>query len=938
MTGRSAYWSRWLIFMLAIMATGPISAQTIAEARKLNTEVVRLFNAGKYADAAPMAERVLAIYEKRLGPEHLDVGDALHNLADTYIQLGRYGEAEPLAKRSLAIREKALGHGHTNVGPSLYLLGRLYRLQGRYSEAEPLIKRDLASLEKSFGPSHRDVGSALHNLADLYNSMGRHAEAEPLYKRSLAIIEKIDGPDHPSVGSALNNLALIYRAQGRYVETEALYKRSLAIKLKAFGPDYWEVGTTLHNIAFLYALQGRTAEAEALYERSLAITGKALGPEHYGLGGSLDGMAELRKSDGRNAEAEALYKRSLAIKVKALGSEHPDVGSSLNKLAMLYWSEGRTAEAEPLLKYALAIAEKALHPGHPHVGQALYNLAALLASQSRYSDALPLVRLAINRGHFQSHPSLSVFFGSASSGVINELDAFAESYQLLQASTSSAAADAVVKLAQRIAAGSGELSSLVRRDQDLTAQASHLDKALVEAVSKEPKLRNAELEQRIRKRLFDIETAKQHLASAIVARFPDYVALSRPPPVSAEETRSLLAEDEAVVVFHVGKTNSYAWVLSTTGAVFAEIPTNAKQLDEAVTSLRESLTFAHEKKFDEILAHRIFQQTFQPIAEQLVGKSRLSIVANGALTSIPLGLLIARPPVGKPLKSADFLLRTHAITVLPSIYSLKTMRARTLLSGATKPMIAFADPAFSGTETNHVGTRSATRNLPSFYKNTDLDVRSLARALPSLPGTRKEVETIARSLQVGTDDIMLGLRATEAAVKRSNLKDYRIVYFATHGLVSGDVSQFTKATTEPALAFVIPKRPTPEDDGLLQASEVAELKLDADWIVLSACNTASSDGVGAEALSGLARAFLYAGGRSLVVSHWDVSDEATAKLMSSLFRIAMERPSLSHGEAMREATLALLDESEDEIGAHPRVWAPFIVVGEGAVKKATSVR
>ena len=148
--------------------------------------------------------------------------------------------------------------------------------------------------------------------------------------------------------------------------------------------------------------------------------------------------------------------------------------------------------------------------------------------------------------------------------------------------------------------------------------------------------------------------------------------------------------------------------------------------------------------------------------------------------------------------------------------------------------------------------------------------------------------------------------------------------------MAGDLQGFTKAKAEPALVFTIPEKPSDLDDGLLQASEVAELKLNADWVVLSACNTASSDGVGAESLSGLARAFIYAGGKSLVVSNWDVSDEATAKLMSNLFEISKDKPNLSHGEMMRQATLSLLDSATTDEEAHPRVWAPFVVVGEPA--------
>jgi CHAT domain-containing protein len=142
--------------------------------------------------------------------------------------------------------------------------------------------------------------------------------------------------------------------------------------------------------------------------------------------------------------------------------------------------------------------------------------------------------------------------------------------------------------------------------------------------------------------------------------------------------------------------------------------------------------------------------------------------------------------------------------------------------------------------------------------------------------------------------------------------------------------RISKAKAEPALALTIPESPTEIDDGLLQASEVAQLQLDSDWVVLSACNTASSDGVGAEALSGLARAFLYAGARSLVVSHWDVNDEATARLMSNLFDNYMKRPNLSHGEALQVAMLQLLDDAKTDEDAHPRIWAPFVVIGEPA--------
>jgi CHAT domain-containing protein len=156
------------------------------------------------------------------------------------------------------------------------------------------------------------------------------------------------------------------------------------------------------------------------------------------------------------------------------------------------------------------------------------------------------------------------------------------------------------------------------------------------------------------------------------------------------------------------------------------------------------------------------------------------------------------------------------------------------------------------------------------------------------------------------------------------------VYFATHGLVAGEIEEFTKTKAEPALAFTMPNKPTEFDDGLLQASEVAQLKLNADWVVLSACNTAAEDKPGAEALSGLARAFFYAGARSLIVSHWKVNDNTTAQLMAITFQLYNQRPNMSHSEVLQQAMLKLLNEAPDDNAAHPRFWAPFVVVGEPA--------
>jgi CHAT domain-containing protein/tetratricopeptide (TPR) repeat protein len=878
--------------------------------------------------------------EETLSPAAVkDLQEALQlvQLASQLVGQGRYSEAESLYKRSLAIRERALGPNHPDVAQSLSDLASLYELQGRYVDADALYQRAQSILENALAPNNLDVAKLLSNLAGLRYEQGRYVEAEALYKRALAVFEKALGPNHLDVAKLLGNLAAVYEEQGRYPDAEALCKRSLAIREKALGPNDPDVATLLNNLANVYVSEGRYVEAEPLLKRVLTIWEKALGREHPDIAIALSNLANVYFGEANYADAEAMYKRALAIDEKQHGRDHPAVASDQYNLAAVYYKEGRYVEAEPLYKRSLEISEKTFGRVHPHVAQLLNSLALLYMDQSRYAEALPLIRRAIEQGSVTSETAYGTLTGSVQSRVIEASASFAESYKVLQSVSSSAAAEAVKKLAQRFAAGTGDLADLVRKEQDLTVESDKLDKALLATFSRAPSERRPAVEEDMRKRLEWIEVEKKKLEEVFRERFPDYVALANPQPLTLQETQNLLTDNEAVVAFEIGDRKSYAWVVTNKAADWREIPTDAKVLDEEIQKLRQPLNSQTGEIFDSDLSFRIYQQTFEPISDKIADKTRLSVFANGALTSIPPGILITSDPKGKTLKNEDWLIKKYAVTILPSIYSLKIMRAQMATIAATKPMIAFADPVYSkearaDAKAKHV----AMRSLSSFYRGSELDVEALAEHLQQLPGTRDEVETIANTLGIDPDDIKLGLEATEKSVKQSKLDDYRIVYFATHGLVAGDLQNFTKAKAEPALALTIPDKPSELDDGLLQASEVAELKLNAEWVVLSACNTASSDGVGAEPLSGLARAFLYAGGKSLVVSHWPISDAATAKLMSNLFEIAKQEPNLSHGEMMRDATLALLDSATTDEEANPLFWGPFVVVGEPAKQGASA--
>jgi CHAT domain-containing protein len=285
-----------------------------------------------------------------------------------------------------------------------------------------------------------------------------------------------------------------------------------------------------------------------------------------------------------------------------------------------------------------------------------------------------------------------------------------------------------------------------------------------------------------------------------------------------------------------------------------------------------------------------------------------------------------------PYREAAWLVKRQAVTVLPSVASLKALRVFARKDQATKPMVGFGDPVFSPeAERGAAGTRTGqarrvtTRSYTAFWKGVSIDRGELANALPRLADTADELKKVAATLGAGADDIYLREAASESTVKRLALSDYRVVYFATHGLVAGEV----KGLAEPSLALTLPRQASEADDGLLTASEIAQLKLNADWVVLSACNTVAGDKPGAEALSGLARAFFYAGARALLVSHWAVETNAATRLTTATFDLLRADPKLGRAEALRRSMLAYLADTSTPINAYPALWAPFEIVGEG---------
>jgi CHAT domain-containing protein/tetratricopeptide (TPR) repeat protein len=822
---------------------------------------------------------------------------------------GRNAPAELLFNRSLSIYEKSFGYDHPKVALSLNNRSELYRTQGNYAQAEPLLKRSLAIFEKVFGYDNPNVATSLNNLALLYSSQGNNAQAEPLYKRALAIIEKVFGPDHPSVALNLQNLGSIYVETGDHTQAEQLLKRSLAISERIYGPDHPSIALTLNNLALLYSNQGNHAQAEPLYKRSLAVYVKVFGRDHPTVALILRNLAELYGLTGSPILAEQLLKQSLAISEEIYGPDNGDVAKTLNYLAALYVNLNGIAKALEHSRAATKISR-------------------------RNSSAQPVMRLGAPKIESKWGLRLHLDLLAKDQETASSLGRTAEGFDLMQFIPSENAARAIAQSAARQLAPNAQLATAVRRQQDVIQHHRHLDSMLIKALGEPPAKRRAQNEARLREEIRKLEAELATLGKQIANEFPDYAALIGGEPLPLAEAQALLRPDEALLAFVSNKERMHVAIVRPGRATLLDLPLENKEMVALVQRIRASLLAENPltTAYNADAAHALYRQLFAPLLPHLDGVRDLLVVPEGALASLPLGVLLEKPtPDGRApglqdYRQLDWLAKRFNFTTLPAVVSLKALRKLGKAPAAgQQPFFGIGDPLLDGPDDANSAVRGTDRKSVSA---PDLETTGIAalRKFPSLPDTADELRAIAKSLGGAPDAIHLRLDATETRLKQQPLERYRVLGLATHGLLAGEIKGFG----EPGLVLTPPATASTEDDGFLGASEVAQLKLNADWVILSACNTAAADGTpGAANLSGLAKSFFYAGARTLLVSHWPVISSATTRLITDTLELQAGNPKLGKAGALRQAMLNMINDEESPEFAHPAFWAPFVVVGEG---------
>lgn len=831
-------------------------------------------------------------------------------------------------------------------------------------------------------PQFRDLWeAALSDAKGGVNAfLGYTKDAEADYRACVAAIRSYLAKNRPGaeiwyyylpqcLSRAMEHAALIgkVREAAAYIDDAREAARIHGQRQKR---ELFEVSRVARPIARVYLEQGLIREGTALLESSIAQQQKASGGE-AGIQMAdlrlLLAQAEMAQGNWQRAdEVFTVWREGLRQQMGETGTIAPEWSYTLLRL-------GRTKEALAMASTVLKFRERFddERSVRLHEGRAFHALAAGAAGQrdaavKTLSAAVPKIiemrrdRNASGEDGYVSSARLSWFLDGYISLLadmhqrgarVDGLDPSDEAFKMVDVARGSKVQKALSAAIQRASSSDPQVAVAMRRAQD----AEHAVKTASEAVTilqnAEKNPENAQALAKAQAELVRVRAENEKAQAELLLRMPNYAELMAPKTLTIADAQKLLRADEALISLFSTQDKTLVWSMKATGRPsFHVVNLPSTALTETVARLRKSLDPSEVDinklpSFDYDTAHDLYKKLLAPVESGWKGARELVIISHGALAELPLSVLVTAP--FKPVKSsalpfsehaeAPWLIKQAALSYLPSLTALASLRAATT-QPASKSFIGFGDPLFKDAQAQKSAAASLTsrgivrRNstAPGVLQNAAQMQRrsSNLELLEPLPDTSDEVKEIAKILRAEeTKDVHLGQRASEQLVKSTDLSQYRVVMFATHGLVPGELPDLP----QPALALSNPNMTNEKEDGLLTLAEILDLKLKADWVVLSACNTASADGQASEAVSGLGRAFFYAGAKALLVSHWPVETVSAKLTTTELFKRQSADSKLSRAQAMRDASLSVMKQSAKQgfSYAHPMFWAPFVVVGDG---------
>lgn len=753
-----------------------------------------------------------------------------------------------------------------------------------------------------------DLGNSLARKAQAFRAAGRFADTEQTLRDYLRFSSEVELPAHFRSGMYIVAANLRF-AQREFEQSERLARKSDEI---------------LENLGFDALRTDRTERRRDVF---IALAGQKKWQQAKAEIGRLDALAK-----GNTAAASRIafnFDRAYVY----LGNKEPELASPLfeqvAEASVKTFGEGHYFPAQAQGLQGVALWRQDDKESKKKAFQLLKSSVSALVS-TRNLDYLDQVGI---------RPEIRQLIVGAYIEAAAELDpqSVLQALGLADWLRAGTVQEALTDAAVRSAANTQGLAELVRQEQDAKNEIRAI-RAYLQGDAGTARSTLPEASAQMRERINQLEKVRVQYQAQIKASFPEYERLVRPLPPNLDDIAKKLISNEALLVVMPDATGVNVWAVKQVDgkaqAKFHRSALTEVQITRNVDALRKSLeslgTQGLALPFNDLLAQETYKALIQPLEDVLNDRSQWIVAASGSLARLPFAVL--QTSAKRNGTQRDWLIQKASLTQVPSVSSWLSLRGLTRRKLPEQALIAWGDPIFDPSlnrvlSNGTVRTVNFTRAAKSDIEVEEVNGAKMYHSMPPLPETRDELQDLAKALRADSNiDLIMGAKATRDSVLRANasglLSNKKVIAFATHGLMAGDFPKLL----EPALAMSADGSELKNANSpLLTLEDVLGLKLNADWVVLSACNTAAADGKGEEALSGLARGFFYAGGRSLLVTHWAVESNSAKELTTRTFMHYTQFPNAPKSESLREAMLQVM---ADPRYSHPAFWAPYALVGD----------
>lgn len=869
-------------------------------------------------------------------------GEALLDLASAELTLNDLQAATDAIARALVL----IGDRAPRLSAqALVLQGRIAQAESRMEDSERLLREAVALVRPD---DLHLAGQAAFNLASTLALRGEGRKAEREFLSALSLIRISLGENHPAVARVLLSLGLLYEDLGQPSRALSFIERSIGVFASAGGERGLPAAEA--RIEYAMVLNDLNQPERALAELDLAEPALAAAGAHANLRRAYAASARGFVLDrlGQSEEAIASFEQALVGMIAERGEANSDMPPGLISLAGLHRAAGRLEEARTSLNLAKEIIARDRSFTPRLQGRALAaeaRLAEAAADNAGARKAIDEIMEMMRARLGAQDDGCGANLGEQRAArelfeTVVDVQAWLDDEGVRGRMFEAAQYPHLGETARTLSKSLANTSPEQRELFDLQERACGLERQIYDTLG------GIEPGQAGQTLTAELETVRNQIAE-LASRNPEASVLD-PRPASPEALFPVLARDEALLLQLTGATGTHLFLLTGGELHHARTELNAATLKDHVGKLRAAVTIGPQTPYFSLLpeypfdaAYALYSGVFGPFEDRLPDFDHLIFVPDREMRALPPGMLLASLPEDLPSKfdfgafaMLDWLAGRMAITILPGPDALLRLREHGTARSTRRPFFGIGDPVLGSDlpEPDPSGEETRDASLDAGLFRSDGLARPAAfRQMSPLPETRDELRRLAILLDADPEtDVLVGHAASEARVRTSQeLKDAAVIAFATHGFVAGEFG----GLDEPALVLSPPDVPSQMDDGLLTLSEVSQLDISADWVILSACNTAAGQSALAEGLSGLARGFMHAGARGLLVSHWYVPSKATAALTVFAAEALSRDPLKNRARALQTAMNRVRkgehpDSKKYAAHAHPVYWAAFVTVGD----------